>query len=136
MKHKHKTWLRNAARVVLGLLLISPILGVFGIFPEPTADMYHNQEAFLFIQSLMNNAGYISIIMALVFAVALYFIIKNYMAAAALLIAPIVVNIVAFHAFLDGGLFTGGAVMGNVLLLLTAYFLWEQRDVYKKLLVR
>ena len=136
MKQSYKTWIRNGARFALGLILISPILGAFGVFPQPTAEMYSSPEAFSFIQMIMNNAGYISIIMAIVFTVALILIIKNYMAAAALLISPIVINIVLFHAFLDGGLFTRGAIMANVLLVLTAYFLWEQRNVYKSLLVK
>ncbi len=43
-------------------------------------------------------------------------------------------NIVGFHAFLDTGLLTGGAVMGNVLALLNAYFLWKNRASYVALL--
>ncbi|HEY0908476.1 MAG TPA: hypothetical protein VGE35_03965 [Candidatus Paceibacterota bacterium] len=119
-------------RVVLGLLIISPILGVTGLFPAPTADMYNTADAFTFIDIMMKG-GYITWIMAIVFAFTLYLIITNRMALAALLILPITVNIVGFHAFLDGGLFTAGAVMGNVLLLINAYFLWQNWSHYKSL---
>ena len=121
-------------RVVLCLLLVSPILGSFGIFPPPTADMYNTAEAFAFITMLMGVAGYISYLMAIVCAVCIVLIITNRMALAAVLIAPITLNIVAFHAFIDGGLFTAGAIMANVLLLLNAYFLWRHRGQYRELM--
>lgn len=119
-------------RVVLGLLLVSPILGALGVFPAPTADLYSTPEAFAFIDMLMKS-GYITYIMAIVFAISIVLIIMNRMAIVALLILPIVVNIVAFHLFLDGGLFTAGAIMADVLLLLNAYFLWQSREQYKAL---
>lgn len=122
-------------RVVLGLLFVSPILGVLGIFPAPTVDMYNNTQAFAFIQSLY-SAGYIMWIMGLVFLVALVLTIMNRMATVALLILPITINIIAFHAFLDGGLFTAGAIMANVLFLINMYFLWVNKDRYKTLLMK
>ena len=57
-------------------------------------------------------------------------------ALAALLILPITVNVVGFHAFLDGGLLTAGAMLGNIMLLINAYFLWQQRRVYASLLAQ
>ncbi len=116
-------------RVVLALLIVSPILGAFGVFPAPTADLYNTPEAFAFINMLFTN-GYIVYIMALVFAVSIVLIIMNRMALVALLLLPITVNIFAFHAFLDGGPFTAGALMGNVLLLINLYFLWQNRQKY------
>jgi len=119
-------------RVVLGLILLSPILGVTGIFPAPTPDLYNTPEAFAFIDMLM-TAKYIIYIEVLVFFVAVILTIMNRMALAALLILPITVNIVGFHAFLDGGLLNAGAIMGNVLFLINIYFLWQNRDRYKTL---
>jgi len=120
-------------KVLLGLLLVSPILGALGIFPPPTPEMYNTPEAFAFIQMLFTT-GYILYIEAFVFAVSIVLIIMNRTALAALLILPITVNIVGFHMFLDGGLFTAGAMMANVLALLNAYFLWQNRARYKGLL--
>lgn len=119
-------------RVILGLLILTPVLGALGIFPAPTADMYNTSEAFAFIDILMKS-GYINYIMAIVFAFSIFLIVTNRMAFVALLILPITVNIVAFHAFLDGGLFTAGAIMGNVLALINIYFLWQNRAQYKSL---
>ncbi len=122
-------------RVILALLLIGPILGTFGIFPEPTADMYRSAEAFTFIQALF-AAKYIMWIMAGVFAISILLIVQNRMALVALLILPITVNIVGFHLFLDDGLFATSALMGNILALINLYFLWQNRMVYKNLTVK
>ena len=119
-------------KVILSAILILPILGLLGVFPPPTPDLYNTPEAFEFIQTL-EDVRYISIIMAVVHVVALACIWTRRMAVAALLILPITVNVVGFHLVLDGGLLTGGAVPGNIMLLINAYFLWEQRGKYRAL---
>lgn len=128
-----KKVLHILAKILLSAILIMPILGTLGIFPAPTADMYNSPEAFQFIEILM-TAKYINIIMALVFATSFILIWANRTALAALLLLPITVNIVGFHAFLDGGLLMPGAIMGNVLLLLNLYFLWHGRKQYTSLI--
>lgn len=120
-------------KVLLVLLLIPAILGSFGIFPAPTPDMYNTREAFDFINVLM-SAKYVTWMMSVVFAICIAFILKNKMALVALLLLPITLNIVGFHLFLDGGLFTSGAIMGNILLIINFYFLYQNKSVYKALL--
>jgi len=122
-------------RVVLALLLVSPILGAFGVFPEPTPEMYNTPEAYAYIKMLL-EVGYVTFTMTVVFIAILVLIAMNRMALAALLLLPITVNIVGFHAVLDGGLFTKGAIMGNLLLLLNLYFLWQNRAAYKPLFAK
>lgn len=128
-----KKILNVVLKLILTLILVMPILGATGIFPAPTPEMYNTQEAYDFIAMLMVGK-YIMIIEALVFALAVVCLWTRRTALAALLILPITVNIVGFHLFLDGGLFTGGAVMGNVLLVLNLYFLWQERKEYSILL--
>lgn len=120
-------------KVLLSFLMIMPILGTLGIFPAPTADMYTSAESFAFISAIM-NAWYITATMAIVFALALISLWTKRVALAALLILPLTVNIVGFHLFLDGGLFTAGSIMADALLLLNGYFLYQQRAVYRTLL--
>jgi hypothetical protein len=122
-------------KVLLCLIMVSPILGVAGVFPAPTADMYNTPEAFSFIEAL-TTANYINWLMAIVFLLAFVAVVTGRTALAALLILPITLNIVGFHAFLDGGLFTMGALMGNVLLALNLYFLWQCRGQYRILLAK
>jgi putative oxidoreductase len=119
-------------KVILCLLLLSPILGATGIFPPPTPDLYNTPEAFAFIQMLFAT-GFVVYIEAIVFAAAIVLIIMKRTALAALLILPVTVNIVAFHLVLDGGLFTGGAVLADILLVLNTYFLWQNRQQYRSL---
>lgn len=119
-------------KILLTLLLATPILGTLGIFPEPTRAMYQTDEAYNFIMILMHS-GYVMWIMSVVFIASLILLWKNKTAVVALLLLPITLNIVGFHAFLDGGLLTGGAVMGNVLFLINVYYLWMNRRVYKAL---
>jgi glycerol-3-phosphate acyltransferase PlsY len=128
-----KKYLNPVLKGVLSLLLVSPILGTLGIFPPPTRDLYNSDLAFAFINALMSS-GYIMVIMAVCFLVAIILLWTKRTAAAALLILPFTVNIVGFHLMLDGGLFTAGAIMGNVLLILNVYFLWQHRTTYKQLL--
>jgi hypothetical protein len=120
-------------KVVLTLLLLMPILGVTGIFPDPTRELYNSDIAFEFITMLMSTK-YINYLMALASLIAVILLWTGRTAFASLLIFPITVNIVAFHLFLDGGIFTGGAVMGNVLFLLNIYFLYQNREKYMILL--
>ncbi len=120
-------------KLLLSLILFMPILGAAGVFPPPTPEMYNTPEAYDFIAMLMASK-YIMIADAVVFALAIVCLWTKRVALAALLILPITVNIVGFHLFLDGGLFTAGAIMGNVLLLLNLYFLWQERKEYSSLM--
>ncbi len=128
-----KKYTHIALKVVLSLVLIFPVLGILGIFPPPTADMYNTPEAFNFI-TMLSTAGYINYIMAIVNILALIALWTKREALAAILILPITINIIGFHAFLDGGLFTSGAMLANLLLLLNLYFIWKNRDKYQSLL--
>ncbi len=119
-------------KVLFCLVLLMPILGATGIFGAPTADMYNTPQAFSFIQTLMDS-WYINFIMAVVALAALILILMKRTALAALLMLPIIVNILAFHIFLDGGLFTAGAVLAWVIAVPEVYLLWKNRGVYKNL---
>ncbi|PIT86270.1 MAG: hypothetical protein COU33_04115 [Candidatus Magasanikbacteria bacterium CG10_big_fil_rev_8_21_14_0_10_43_6] len=128
-----KKYFYVVSKVLLTGITITPIFGALGIFPDPARDMYTSDQAFNFISTLM-EVGYIMSIMAFCFAATIILLWTRREAAAALLLLPFTVNIVAFHLFLDGGLLTAGAIMGNVLLLLNMYFLWQERSTYVQLL--
>lgn len=119
-------------KAVLCIMLFMPALGALGIFPAPTRDLYNTDIAFDFINMLM-SVGYVNWLMSAVFIISLVLIIMKRTALAALLLLPVTLNIIGFHLFLDGGLFTSGAIMGNALFLLNLYFLWQNCDHYKAL---
>jgi len=122
-----------ACKVILSLIILLPILGTTGILGEATRDLYNTDQAFAFIEMLV-QVMYINYIMAAVLVIALIALWTRREGLSALLIAPITVNVVAFHLFLDGGLLTSGAVMGNIMLLINLYLLWKNREHYKPLL--
>lgn len=124
----------NILKILLSLLLLMPVLGTLGLMPPPTRDLYNTDEAFAFIQALFDSS-YVLYTMAVVHVVAILALWSKREALAALLIAPITVNIIGFHIFLDG-LFESGAIMAIVLTLLNAYFLWKNRDSYQMLLAK
>jgi hypothetical protein len=110
------------------------MLGATGIFPPPTRAMYQTDAAFAFSQMLMG--GYIVYAISFTFLLALIALWTRREALAALLILPVMANIMGFHAFLDGGLLTSGAILGNVLCALNLYLLWKNRAQYASILGR
>ncbi len=120
-------------KVLLSLMLVMPILGSFGVFPAPTRDLYTTDLAFAFIQVLM-DVGYVNYLMAIVMLASIIALWTKREALAALLLLPLTVNIVGFHAFVDGGLLSAGAIMADALLLFNVYFLWKNREQYHSLL--
>jgi hypothetical protein len=123
--------LTTIMRVLWGLVLLLPILGAAHVFPDPTPDLY-SPAGWAFMQALM-NAGYMMPLLGLTFFVALIFIILNRTAIAAIIILPVLVNILCFHLFVDNSFFTFSASLAWVLLICTAYFLWINREKYKTL---
>lgn len=123
--------LRIVLRILLCLLLLLPVLGTLGVFPPPTEDMY-TPEGWVFFSALLTS-GYLLPLLGATFLVCLILTILNRTALAAILLAPLTVNIVFFHAMLDSGLFSASAIMGNVLLVLNLFFLWDGRMQYREL---
>jgi hypothetical protein len=121
------------AKVILSAILLLPVVGSTGLLGEPTRELYNTDLAFAFIQTLA-SVMYINYIMSGVIVLALVALWTKREALAALLIAPITVNVVGFHLFIDGGLLTGGAVLANIMLLINVYLLYKSRDAYKTLL--
>lgn len=128
-----KKYIHIVLKLILSLIILLPVLGITGILGEATRDLYNTDQAFAFIQTL-TEIQYISYIIAVVHLIALVCLWTRREALAALLILPITVNIVAFHAVLDGGLFNGGAVPANIMLLINGYLLWTHKKRYQPLL--
>ncbi len=127
-----KKYLHNGAKILFSLILIMPVLGVTGVFPPATRDLYNTDQAFAFIE-MLNVAIYIMYMIAVVHILAVIALWTRREALGALLVLPITLNVVGFHLVLDGGLLTAGAMMGNVMLLLNLYLLWKNREVIKYL---
>ena len=119
-------------KVLFSLILLMPVLGATGVFPPPTPDLYNTPEAFAYIESLMGT--YLSYANAFTCALAFVLLWSRRVALAMIIALPVTVNVVAFHLFMDGGLFTSGALLGNIMLLINVYFIWQERAVFAPLL--
>ncbi|MCU0678575.1 MAG: hypothetical protein MUF19_03255 [Candidatus Pacebacteria bacterium] len=122
-----KKYLHIIAKVLFSLILLMPVLGATGIFPPATRDLYHTDEAFAFIE-MLETASYILYMMVVVHLLAILALWTRREVVGALLALPISLNVVGFHLWLDGGLLTAGAAMGNVMLLINLYLLYIHRD--------
>lgn len=121
-----KKYLHIAAKVIFSLILLMPVLGATGIFPEATRDLYNTDQAFAFIH-MLSTAAYIMYMMVVVHVFAIIALWTRREVVGALLALPITLNVVGFHFWLDGGLLTAGASMGNVMLLINLYLLYIHR---------
>lgn len=119
-------------KVLFSLILLMPVLGATGVFPPPTPDLYNTPEAFAYIESLMGT--YLPYANAFTCALAFVLLWSRRVALAMIIALPVTVNVVAFHLFMDGGLFTSGALLGNIMLLINVYFIWQERAVFAPLL--
>lgn len=126
-------YIHIGAKILFSLILILPILGSTGMLGEATRDLYNTDQAFAFIE-LLTEVKYITYIMTVVHILALIALWTKREPLAALLELPISLNVVAFHLVLDGGLFTGGAWLGNLMLILNIYLLWFYRDTLSVLI--
>lgn len=119
-------------RILLGLLLLMPVMGALGIFPEPTAEMYSTQAAWEF-SSALTNSGYMMPMIGLLALVCSVLFFANKTAIAAALLAPFTTNVIAFHVFLDATLLSSATIPAYILVLLNGYFLWQNLPKYKAL---
>ncbi|MCB0405608.1 MAG: DoxX family membrane protein [Bdellovibrionales bacterium] len=117
------------ARLLLGLVFF--VFGLNGFFmfiqpppPAPAAGEF---------MSAMIQTGYFLPVVKLVEVLCGAALLSGvYVPLALVVLAPIVVNIVLFHAFLD----PSGLVMGILCLVLLVFLAWQQRDRYQGLFSR
>ena len=110
MNLRNKKLVRTV-QVILGIYLVFIALsGFFQLLPPPQ----FNEAATVFFGALFNT-GYILPIMQIIFLISgLMFIFDKWSAFGAIILAPITLNILAFHLFLD--------VMGWWMALIFAIF--------------
>ncbi len=115
------------ARILLGLIFV-----VFGInyfvpfLPQPEP----SEKAGAFLGALVGS-GYLFPFMKVVDIVCGLLLMTGFLVPLALtLLAPIIVNILLFHAFLD----PAGIAVGIVLVVLEVFLAWAYRDSFRGVL--
>lgn len=115
-------------RILLGLFLMMPLLAMFGLIPEPTAEMY-SPAGWAFISALMET-GYMMPLVMVTNVICGVLLLLNRTALAAVILAPLTVNIVLFHVFLDPTPVSAASSPAYILLAMNLYFLWVNRQKY------
>lgn len=121
----HKTI--TAARYVLGLMLF--VFGLNGFLQFlPMPEMPEAAGRFL---GAMMETGYLFTLVKLVeITVGVLLLTNRFVPLALVLLAPVSVNIVAFHLFLD----PAGIAAGAVVFLLNVFLLFAYKPVYEPML--
>ena len=115
------------ARMLLGLVFI--LFGLNGFFNFIPLEAPAG-EAGAFLGALGASGYMLPLIKIVEIAAGVLLLMNRHVTLATLMLAPIVVNILAFHIFLDhSGMLVAAAVSG-----LEGYMLYESRDKLKQLL--
>lgn len=121
----------TGARYTLGLLFfVCGLDGFLHFIPQPTDAVPEGAVAF---GTALFQTGYLlPLIKGTELAAGALFLANRAVAFALVLLAPIVVNIFAFHYFLTPGSYG----LASVIVVLQAYLAWNRRAAYRQLFTR
>jgi hypothetical protein len=120
---------KPAARILLGLtFLVFGLNGFLNFIPPPTKPL---PEAIVAFSGALVKSGYLfQLVKGTEVLVGVLLLANRFVPLALALIAPVVVNIVAVHLFLD----RSGLVVAAVVLALELYLAWSYRSAYRPML--
>lgn len=131
---KTKSFARHfptGARVLMGLIfLVFGLNGFLNFIPAPSTPP--PEEAAGFMGALTKTAYMFPLIMGTQLIVGILLLLNRLVPLALALIAPVIVNIVAFHAFLE----PSGLPLAIVVLVLEVYLAWAYREMYRPMLAQ
>ena len=118
-----------AARLLMGLMFfVFGLNGFLNFIPQPKTPMPEGAMALI---GAFAKSGYMfRLIFGTQALVGLLLLVNRFVPLALALIAPVVVNIVAFHLFLE----PSGIAPGAVVLLLELYLSWTYRQAFRPML--
>jgi uncharacterized membrane protein YphA (DoxX/SURF4 family) len=122
-------YLPAVARILMGLIfLIMGLNGFFYFIPAPKTPM--PAEAIAFAVAL-DKTGYMNqLVSATEVIVAVLLLCNIFVPLALAIIAPVIVNIIAYHVFLDFNMIAPGAVVA----ILEIYLAWVYRKKFLPML--
>jgi uncharacterized membrane protein YphA (DoxX/SURF4 family) len=116
------------ARILMGLIFfVFGLNGFLHFIPQPKT---MPDGAMAFFGALMNTHYMLPLIMGTQVLCGALLLANRFVPLALALIAPVVVNIVAFHAFLE----PAGLPMAAVVLALELYLAWAYRSAFRPML--
>ncbi len=119
----------TVARILLGLtFLVFGLNGFLNFIPPPTKPM---PEAIVTFSVALMKSGYLfQLVKGTEVLVGVLLLANRFVPLALALIAPVVVNIVAVHLFLD----RSGLAIATVVLALELFLAWRYRSAYRPML--
>jgi uncharacterized membrane protein YphA (DoxX/SURF4 family) len=118
-----------AARVLLGLMFfVCGLDGFLHFLPQPTEPP--SEGAMAFAVALLRSGYMFPLIKGTEVAAGALLLANRFVPLALVVIAPVIVNIFAFHAFLA----PSGLVLASVLVALELVLAWIHRSAYRPLL--
>ena len=122
-------YLPTVARLLMGLVLfVFGLNGFLHFIPEPKTPM--GEPAMGFIGGLMKTGYMFPLIAGTQVLVGALLLANRFVPLALALIAPVIVNIVAFHLFLE----RSGTPIALVVALLELYLAWAYREAFCSML--
>ena len=100
----------------------------FKFFPEPNPQMPEGAAAFL--GALMKSGYMMNLIMGTQLIVGTLLLLNRFVPLALALIAPFLVNAMAFHVFLE----RSGLPFASIFLALELYLAWSYRNAFRPML--
>jgi uncharacterized membrane protein YphA (DoxX/SURF4 family) len=117
------------ARILMGLMFfVFGLNGFLHFIPSPKTPM--PEGAVAFFGALMKTGYMVPLIFGTQFVAGVLLLANRFVPLALALIAPVIVNIIAFHAFLA----PSGAAMAGVVLVLEIYLAWVYRRAFLPML--
>jgi uncharacterized membrane protein YphA (DoxX/SURF4 family) len=122
-------YLPCVARILMGLMFfVFGLNGFFNFIPRPKTAMPEGAAALF--EGLMKSGYMFPLIFGTQVIVGALLLSNRFVPLALALIAPVIVNIVAFHTFLE----PTGAVMAGVVVVLELYLAWAYRHAFLPML--
>ena len=117
--------LETFARVSLGLIFFLVGLdGFIDVLPHPSRPL--PERALLFAGALLKSADFVPLLKGTELIAGAVLLLNRWVPLAVAILAPVVLNIVAFHVFLA----PEGVPLALILLVLEAYLAWTSRHAY------
>ena len=121
-------YLPSIARVLMGLMFfVFGLNGFLHFIPQPKN---MPEVAATFFGALAQTGYMLPLIFGTQVLAGALLLANRFVPLALALIAPVIVNIVAFHAFVE----PSGLVMAGVVLMLELYLAWSYRGAYRPML--
>lgn len=122
--------LPTIARVLLGLIFFaSGLMGLLNLVPPPPKEQMP-PGLWAFSEAMKNTGFLLQLVKGTEVVVGTLLLLNRFVPLALVLIAPVIVNIVAVHAFLA----PSGLGMAVVILGLELYLAWSYRSAFRSML--